>query len=434
MSMFLHRAGLMIPGAVRARFVGSYPIDFAGTTSATAAVPIADLEYPATRLRQILVFVAAEAPTPLGNVTIDGVSRPYFVNDGGTFILAAGGQLTTTADFNVVVTVFSASSEVGRIVIYEIEGAAPLRESFRCGRMVFGATTMPYFVTIPVGGVAIGAAFGSTDTGTFTWSGILSEDVDVDAGDYRISSASSLTPQTSIQRTASTIANTVNTPLTAVLGICPIGSSFVRGGSTIWRGLASADPTTSAPNLTSSDSTNRGNYKFLVVVATESDSTIMGITFGAGAMTQIASVRNTTATPDLQIEVWAIDIVESNFNGSISIDWSSAPGSTTVIRTYDLYGVGSVGTPQSITGNGTGDAVAVDVAEGGCILGFHMRGGFFSGAAWVGLDERTDLAFDSTFVTTSAERFICSAETGRSVQATGLSAEEYATLVIPFNP
>lgn len=429
---FLNRlTGFGAGGAkpVRARYVNQYSYTFSGTT-ASMTIPIADFQYPASPERQIVVFAHVDNFFNMTAISINGSNAPFLQTTGpGQGTVTVSAVLLATSNFNITLTAGSSETEVGRISVFEVENAAPIYESFgNCN------IEDPYLLTIPIGGVAVAASMNPTDTATFTWNGGFTENVDADAGDFRESAASIVTPATAIQRLISTVTVSADFHYKNMLGIPPKVRPYVRGRCTSFNGSFEVDPMTVESFTIASVSTGRGNYKFIFTVLGNADQTITSVTYGGSAMTQIGLIRNTGPSPDVFIQVFAIDVVAGSPTGDVVIDWSAVPDGFMSYSAHALYGVGSVGTVASTSGNATGAAVSVNVSEGGCILAWHVRFDESQTITWTGVDEVDDRSAAFTARVGLAERYICTAESGRSVQAVGSASGQYATLAIPFNP
>jgi len=163
----------------------------------------------------------------------------------------------------------------------------------------------------------------------------------------------------------------------------------------------------------------------------QADVTITGATFNGIAMTSVASIINTTATPDLIIHIFSLDVNQASPAGNIVITCSaSVAGVGFSAEVFAMYRVGSIGAAQSVSGNGTGNALAVTVAEGGFILACHIRDVNTQTVLWTGADELADLDINGAFRNSAAQYPYATAEVNRTIQAVGSAAGEYATLAI----
>lgn len=415
----------------RIRFVNTYAYTFPSAASVNVTVPIADLQFHPSDHRQILVFFLTEVPIPAG-ITIDGVAAPIISADGGPFVIAGSAYHKGTVDFTVTLTVGASSTEVGRIAVYEVEWASPLYESFAHHGVTAGLINN-FLISIPARGVASMGVFVGTDTSTLTFSG-MTEDADLDAGDFRLGAGSVVTPQAAINRLTGSVTSSASNALLVALGILPTDVRGVRGPCGRGSNITSADPTVVPNSVAGTANTGKGTFKLILTIMCETDSDVNGVTVNGVAMTRIGQVVNTTPSPDLLIEVWSLDIVDGSPSGDISIDWTAAPGVSVRVHLFRLYGVGAVGTAQTTSGNGTGNAVSVDTAPGGLILGFHIRAAPLDTVSWTGIDEADEVNVASAYKAGYGIRAFCDAETGRSVQPASGSSGEYATLAIAFNP
>jgi hypothetical protein len=331
-----------------------------------------------------------------------------------------------TSNITIGMTVNAVSSEVARMMVYEVEYAAPIESwLFSTDGEVVTVTTN-YELPVPVNGAGVVFAYNGTDTATFTFNGGVTENLDIDGGDMRAGCASISTAG----RIASTVVGSAGSVIPIAVGIRPIYDKNVGGGFSHYAGRSSADPLTidAFPNNVS-----RGSCKLVVGIQTESDVTILGVTIGGQPFTRIGQALNSAASPDLHAEFWIIDLVGGSPTGNVIVDFSAAPGVSTIVSKYFLYGVNSIGTAQSVTGNGTGNALAVDVSKGGVILALHIRAGNTETTVWTGAAQFVDVD-SGAFAYSLAQRLMCDAETGRVIQAVGSASGQYATLAMAFNP
>jgi hypothetical protein len=410
------------------RYVGQYAFSFAGTTSATATVPAADL-LPASPTKQILVFAPMET-TALAGLTINGVVAGRICDSNG-FMYVGSAAYAGSGPFNVVLSTASSASDVGRITVYEIDNAANAYEGSRVSNALT-VTSLDLSRRLPKDAIFVGAVENTTDTVTTAWSG-APEDVDADVGDFAFSAAHSApaTAKTTLAVTA-TVSAANTSPFTG-LTILPPGEK-VRGG---FRKLSSASFLGTSATFTSAsitDYTGLGSFKLIAVAAFEANASIAGISFNGNAMTQIGQIVNTGASPDLALGIFAIDVTPAAPSGNIVVTASAnILGALCFLSTFCFYDVGSIGLAQSAQGSATGATVNVDVAEGGAIIAAHFRADQTQTISWSGVQELYEVA--STAANFGiADWAHADAEVGRAVQATGSASGQYATIAVALNP
>jgi hypothetical protein len=423
-----------------ARYVGQFAAAFANSTTATAMIPIAALQYPADADRQLVVFFHGYSVYPR-SVMIAGAAAPILTAGvyGDSYVAAAYNA--STANIAVVLTAGFAVTEAGVIEVYEIRNARDMRQCLRSAN-VYGEDEAAYGIALDChpGSLILAASMCTPDTATFTWSG-LTEDVDADGGAYRSTSARLAAPTSAKTRLiANVMPSAIDWPGAPVaVAVHPkIAPPAVAGGfvgGTFNYFFQSTTLTLDDPIATSK--AGHGSFKCVLALFFESDVAITGITLGGSAMTRIGQARNTAAAPDLTLEFWTIDIVNGAPSGNVVVTCSPAnTGDELWAEFYHLYGVGSVGAVQATTGNGTSSQVSVNVAEGGMILAAHLRAEEDQAASWTGLQKRRDMMqpSDTNMRLGIADRFLCEAETGRVIQVTGSASGQYCTLAIAFNP
>lgn len=415
---------------VALKFVNQYTFNFASTTSATVTVPAIDL-LPASPTKQIVVCVGTEAPT-IASVTINGVNAPIIVIDQSLFSTIVAAPYAGAGPFNIVVTINAASTELGGLAVFEVDNAAPVYKSFRSQAATnFSSNALP--LRIPARGQALADIVVLTDTLSLTWTD-LTERSDADVGAYRLSAASTASAVVS----PTDIANSITISGSDSHGITglsiPPTDIVLSGGIRRVTPVGAVNFTATAASFSSY--ADMGNFKLVVFVMLEENTTITGMTFNGAAMTLIGSSINTAAATDLLIYAFAIDVTTAAPTGSLVATSSvNINGRPVVFAIHQIYGVGNIGTPQGVTGNGLGNAVNVDVANGGMILGAHIRQGITATVAWTGAIENSDGRPGSTpYVISTAGYPYAAAQTGRTIQPVGSVSEEYATLAIPFNP
>lgn len=408
---------------VRIRFVNSYTFTYGGTINGVGTIAIADLQFAPSPFRQLLVCLITEVPL-ISTMSVNGVEVSP-LSTSGLFPIVIGFASQHTSNITIGAVAQATSTEVGRIIVYEVEYAAPIESSLfhTDGEQV--TVTTNYELPVPDRGAGVVFAYNGTDTATFTFNGGVTEDLDIDGGDMRAGSASISTAG----RISSTVVGSAGVVIPISVGLRPLDDKGVGGGFNCFAGRLSADPITvdSFPNNVS-----RGSCKIVIGIQIETDQTIVGVTIGGQALTRIAQVTNTAASPDLHAEFWSIDIVNGSPTGNVIIDFSAAPGPSVTMSKWYFYGINSLGTPQSVTGNGTGNAVSVDVKKGGVILALSMHPAAET-TAWTGVAQVVDFA-TVDYASSIAQRLMCDEETGRVVQAVGSASGQYATLAMAFNP
>jgi hypothetical protein len=410
---------------IKARFVNEYGLSFAGTASATATVPAVDLQLAPSLTKQILVFVGAKVPI-ITNITINGV-RAGFISVGGGFLVAASAVYAGAGPFNIVVTTSAVNSEVGGVIVYEVDSAAPLYEAMRGASFFQPSANMRQ----PLGSIIIGGGYGATDTTAFTWSG-LTENFDADIGDYRLSSAVDLTPAAAL--TARSIsANPPTTPTLINLGIMPLGvTGQIRGGFEGWSAATGSASTFTFATTMVNNFNELGNPELVIAVTTEANVTISGVTHNGVAMTSRGSVVNTGATPDLIVHFFSISLTNGAASGNIVVTASaSVAGIICNIGVWTLYGVNSYGTLVSNQGApGTGATTSPVVNAGGAAL-FACITGNSTGISLSGGDSKTETGggtLDSLFAD-----IIPSVGTTENITTT-FSSQAFAQAALPVNP
>jgi len=387
---------LGLPGGttgITARFVNEYACNFSASTTATATVPAVDLVLPASATKQILVFFASFAGL-FSQVTINGV-RAGWITVGGQFMGCCSAVYAGSGPFNIVVTVTSAITELGGVMVYELDNCAKLYESTRgvgCGTGGVGGGSANF--RQQAGALAIAGGWFATDTQAFTWTG-LTENFDADVGAYRMSSAVNLATVGS--RTA--LGVSTNPPTTAdlaALGVLPSGFTGIRGGFHGVVQVAGVSTTFTTSLAAYTNLNDVGNFDLVICVCTEANVTLTGATFNAVAMTSRGSVVNTGPTPDLIVHFFSISLTAGSASGNVVITASaSIAGINGSVGYWKLYGVASYGTVVSSTGNpGTGATTAVTNSNGGAILFGAVGGSDNQIALSGGIDSRafSDLA------------------------------------------
>ena len=205
-----------------------------------------------------------------------------------------------------------------------------------------------------------------------------------------------------------------------------IRSSVDVGGVSSFNVVADADIST------------RGTFKLVMAFVLEANVTISSVTVGGSPASRLGQIVNTTASPDLVLEVWTIDVTAGSPSGTIAVTLSGNITSSVFLVRHQLYNVRSVGAAQTVSGDATGAAVNVDTLSGSYLVAYHIRAAQGQTVTWTGVDETTD--FDLTISAlpfarfSCGERAACDAETGRTVQAVGSASGQYATLAMAFHP
>ncbi len=419
---------------VRARYIGAYALSAADPSLAT--ILGADMQYAPGPYRQLVLCTGLEVPLPV-KLLCGGRRFPCIARDGASFSQIWAGPAPDAGDYAVSFDVAS-GTEASQLFAFEVEYAAPaFTWPTSGGPFASAAVTQVLPLEVPDGALIICNAFHATDTVNFTFTG-TTEVVDVDAGVSRNGAGIQTTP--SVGLTRPTVSVTTAGATAGIRG-CAVAIppyDFRGVKHQVWNTptlMANADPSTQVDGVNSNmdlEGTKRGKY--LLTLYGETSATVSSVTLGGNAMTRIGQVVNTGPDPDLFIEVWSIDFDPAvNFDTDISIDLSGTPGASGIVRiSHVLYDVGSVGTAQSTSGNATGAALAVDVAEGGMILACTIRSTSGQTTTWTGVEERVEAVSDAGF--SMGFRQFCAAETGRTVQAVGSASGQYATLAIAFNP
>lgn len=417
-----------VAAPISAHFVNEYAINFASTTSATATIPAIDLTLPASATKQILVFVGAEAPL-ITQITINGVRAGWIMANG--FFVGGSAIYAGAGPFNIVITVASASAELGGVLVYEFDKAAPLYESL----MGWGsANTVAHLQQLP-GDVLVAAGLHLTDTTTFTWAG-PTENFDADVGDYRLSSAVDFTPVISRQNRTVT-ANPPNPPEELrSLSVHRVGTaSGIRGGFSTASSIAGSGSTFTYTGTIDTNLNNLGNFDLVIGFCVEATVTVTGVTFNGVAMTARGNVLNTTATPDLLVYYFSISLTDGAASGNIVITCSaSVAGISCIMNKWYLYGVASYGTVVSSQGSATGAATAVSINDGGAAL-FCAIGGTAGNAITItGTNVNTKLNVASFSNAAYASADIVNDASGSKTFTTSFTSMQYAQAALPVNP
>lgn len=427
---------------VRISLTGSYATNYAGTTQITVTVPAVDLKLPASNSKQILVGIPTEVPT-IASVTVNGVNAPDFMT-ASSCISYASAFYAGSGPFNIVVTIAATSTEIGQLVVWEVEDASPLYQGAR--NMKFNsvaAAPLPLPLRIPDLGQMVAASISFTDTITSTWSGGPVEDTDVDAGDYALSTAKTTGPQSG--NTGVTFASVLNTqsganvsaginlaiaPRLALLG----GGMRVSTNFTVGAGGFATGTSSSRFN----NFTDMGNLKYIVILSYQDDRTITGVTHNGVAMSLIGHAVNTAATDDIHTYAFGIDLTQAAPSGNLVVTMSSAApfsGIPMALNRYAFYNVGSIS--SIVTGTSAvaaGAALTVDVNQGSAIVGSHVQDVDANSTTWVGIDRLTDFSYGSSIRDSQGSKSYNNPEIARPIQATGSGAGQSCTLAFVLNP
>lgn len=416
----------------RVRFVGQFDMVISASTTGTVTVNDSDLD-PGETSRQILVFAPADIQLP-ASVTIDGVqaSNLAFVT-AGEFVTAWSAPYSGDGPFNVVVTMASSGSSNTGVLVFEVFNAAPLHHCEGAGLAVNGTSIALNTVRIPRDGLAIACAMSLTDTHTFTWSS-LTEVFEGDVGDCAMAAAVRTTNATEIPGTDLTETVTVSASATVaafVLTVAPAGGAI--GG----RIVQEVSDTGIGPTHTITAGRNRydnmGVGRLIFVTEVEADSLPLTVTYDGVSMNLITSILNTGAAPDLELRIFELEVdLTATPDGSFVISGTSL-GIPFHWSSWVLFNASRVGDFQTVQGNATGAALALDVENGGFIIGTTIRSTDTQTVTWTGINERRDTDFGPGRVA-YGWRAQNAAEQNRVVQAVGSGSGQYATLAVAFNP
>jgi len=413
------------------RYVGQYNYTYSSTATQNTVIPAADFQLAGVN-KQLAIIFSPEVEAPAG-VLIDSVSAPALSVDVTSFMHIFGGPRVGASDVTVTLNLLTSVTESGAFHVFEVTGAAPLHEGFaNASALALASQVIPRFLFKD--GLGLAGAFNITDTATFTWTNIT-EDADADVGTYRLSSAHDLTPAVADTYASITAATSSGVCQAAYVSVNPQQlSGIIRGGQYFTRDAGIAGTTSTYPAGTpAANHTGAGSFKLVVFVGVESDTDISSVTYDGVAMTQIGSVANTGASPDIRIKAFATDITQADPDNNIVVNMAASVSTTLFVRFWRLYGVGSVGAAGSQQGNAAGASFTVDVNQGGLIIGMTVRGTDTQTTTWTGVTEMSDYDAGPAAVS-MASQYNCAAETGRTIQATGSASGQYATLAIPFNP
>lgn len=421
----------------RLRYVGSFDADFpGGGTQVTAVVPVSNLQYEPSPFRQIIVALGAEVPIPTA-VTIDGVSCHLGKNDSSRFCYLTGAfNARESGDISVVIDTAAATGENGDILVFEVEYCRPFAEWFNANHLSTSGTTSTYStLVIPDRAVAILAAINTTDTATFTFNGTgFTEAADLDAGDFRIGAAINATPAVGTQRISSTVVSSAGTGRPLAVAAPPLDDRNVRGGPFFPLFVVTAgDPMTLNGATSYLSTVGLGIGKLIVAVMGQSNSDVVGMTWGGQAMTLLGSIEQSTADAT-EIYLFEYDFNESNFaGGDIVADMEGVPGQPLLFVRHLIYGAQS-SVIQTNAATNTGNAFSVDTVRGSAIIAFHIRGTSTQTTTWTGVEEYFDSVINAEAAYSIATRFCCDLETGRTVQPTGSASGTHCSLIATFHP
>lgn len=422
-----------VAGAIQARYVGSYAYTFSGTNPAQFTIPSGDLTLPTGPGKQLLFVMAdigqfifaSEIDTDVARLVTFGFGFQTFAFCG---VYAGSGS--------PVISLYSTDPSVpisSFCQVYEIVNAKPLDQGIWTGCWIDGTSstlTTPQYV--PVGGVSVGFAMADTDTTTFTWSNIT-ERVDIDAGPWRVTTADTLTPAAVAVRNNITSTTSVadNQDMLSVVAV-PTSLSGVPLGCMDQLVLEFSPGTNYSELLFLNE---RGDFKLVVVIGYEDNTTVSAITYGGVAMTLIGSVVHTGPTPDLGLYMYGIDVVAGvNDVETLDITFTGAGlANDLMIGLFRLYDVGSVGTAQSSTGTGTGVGVTLNVTDNALVLGVSVRGTASQSINWTGAQRLVDLNID-TYRFGMGIQWQAAGSAGYGITAAAASSGTYATLAVPFQP
>lgn len=423
---------------ITARVVGTYTVTFtASATSSSATVLSADLG-AADPNKKLFFFASIEAGTGLTNAaTISFGGNPVanmigaHLNSWTGFFQAGGISFTGSGDQSLQLTVQSSISETLQVTVVEVINSLPIEQCALYPAAPQGGTLTWTNVRIPADAIVIGAAMNITDTATATWSG-LTELVDQDAGDNRITLAGNFTPAASATDATITVTGSAGN-MQGILLVVPNAASVVAKVSLLqMRGSTGSSTTATVTNFGGPD---RGAFQLLLFVAAEVNTTITAITLNGVDISSglIGSVVNTGATPDLTMYAYSWPIDSSNSpSGSLVVTYgASITGAVVIFTAFAVHG-GTIGTPVTANANDGSADLTTTISEGGTIIALEAHGTDTDAAAWSNVTEVADVDIGA-YRLSMGLRHYCAAEASRAVAAT-FTSQQHIGMSVPINP
>lgn len=411
------------------RLVGTYDLAFGGGTSDTITVPDADLS-PGSTERQILVVAAIETVI-IREVTINGVDAGQLALAGGSggFIDGWFADYSGDGPFDIVLSTSSASSDDSAIMVFEVDNG-DLAAATTIGATSSGGTTVTNAsLRAPRDAALLGVVTALTDTVSLSWSS-FSEVVDTDAGGQRLGAA---TGPTISAIPGTDIAETVTASGTSTLALLII--AIPPPGALAFRWLQNELPTAAGTTyqvVPSLQLHGMGTVKLVMLTEVEADSLPLGASYAGVAFSLLAEALNTGASPDLSCRILALDVdTAATPEGEVLVTGLSL----LIPFSYSLFVLKNcrTGDAQTVTGNATGAALAVDVENNGIILANHARATDTQTVTWTGVTEIRDQDAGPYRRSQAFANFLA-AEQNRTVQAVGSASGQYATAAVSFNP
>jgi hypothetical protein len=418
---------------LQGRYVGAYEYTYPGDGSpAEFTIPAGDMTLPAGATKQLLIF-AGSLEGEVSLCFVDFAPAPVISVQGSGAASAFGGAHTTSGDAEVAIVNSNETSVANEVaLVYEFVQGEPLVRgtSFPQNLTTFAASSAMSRYT-PVGGLAVAGGI-IFPAGAANWTN-LTERVEDPSG---MTSADELTPAVSAVRNAVTMAAAgfgFSIPA-ACVGVAPAGFTPVKGSLINIREfpLDFEDVLFDSGYWLTSD--GAGDHKLLVCITYADNATITDIEYDGVNMTLVGSVANTSGGDALRAYIYSIEIVDGvNSDGTVEITFSTTISATVYISHLRLYDVGSVGTPQTSTGSGTGLGVSLNVTSDACVIGLSVREDNGDPITWSGAQTGADT--DATAYRASiGVQWQAAGSATYALNAVGSVSSRYATIGVPFQP
>lgn len=444
-------------GAFQDVVAGEQPfaITYLGTADAvfTASDTSAAFSVPGTlgaaHDRRHLLLIACESDlSPAFSVGSDpGLFASAEIMESGATgdcdIIGTLFYVPTDADINnVTCETGSAVTATYKIHFYQIDSPSEIYAAFpvRPNALSAGATGTgtgtAFTLRTPATGGAVAASSKTNLTAGITWTG-LTEDGEVNSAEATIGAASSdsvgFNAGLSVNATTGASQNFAQSGMS----IADTANPGIQISHTVVSlALTFAAQTTQSGSYIDQPFWRHGSgtgHKLWVAVMAELDVSPTGVTADGNAMSLEASVANTTASPDLRVDLYSVDWPIANSEDPVlAVTYGANQTATIRLVAFLTCNVTATFDEQSVTGNATGAAVSLDIEQDAdCAIAFHMRATNTQTVTWTGLTEILDLDGTAYRASAAAENFLA-AETDRTVQAVGSASGQYATLAVSF--
>jgi len=418
------------------RFVGNYTASFSGSATATFDIDAADLQLgPADR--QLLFFVNDSDGSGFARTLQVGAQSVRLFMDFSNALNTFYDYYEGTSTVTIEIAADGSHTGDWGVQVWEVVNAHPVICAYWDESDDFGSSSFDindHGVRISEDGVVLWGAWRDNNNG-HSWSGDATEESEHSVASERMSTAyfeATANEDPSVTVSISGFGTSAGQSFflhkkdaacvgpqryaTPTSGVVSSSTSITIDGdmSTLFGDLATGDSMT-----------------VLIFVTLQENTTISGITYGGVSMTRIAQANNTSASPDLIHECWQLDNVAAlgddvvTFAGSITAD----------INVNTAYVQGSVGTPDTSTGNSTGANATVSVADKGAVVCSHMR------ADHTQLPSPTGVTSIFTFGSTNDEysaalgmRNGLDADASYSVGFSDGSSGQWSQIVVPIDP